>query len=538
MPFLFGIKSCPDAYILIVIEFLEEYMEENMFLKHRVLSPLVCESTAEYILPDYCGDIRKILYTGARVLPLGSFEGNGSAEFSGNVEYTVVYEDQEHNLNSCKFTSEYELAVKCEEEEYAGSFCDANISTLSIRPVGPRKLSAKCTLSASVGINERKNKCVEGDTFDAHTPEVYEREVEHRTYDCIMGDTRSVRCENLFIDGAIEDDISVYSMSVTPRQLTHTVNEDGVEVKGELLVKILYKNGDSMATQHEHVVDFAEQMTVDNAADFYLPKVRVGMTKYACEVREDGVLITSDIEYNVLLNCYGNEKLKLVCDCYLCDYEVNNEYGEFYYTRLVDSVSNEITREYEVSKESVDGANIRNIIKADATAKINSTKIYENGVEIEGTVRLSAITCEINEDGTLGYGTVKFELPLKENVKFDLQLTENYRTECSVNVLNVDVDTDATNLYPIVSMCLDCFVLSDEKLPNLTSSYTFGEELAREEGVVTVYYPEKDETLFSVAKKFHKELVTLASDNSLSESAFSSPYTPTSLSDVDSLIIT
>ncbi len=513
-------------------------MEENTFLKHRVISPLICESAAEYVLPDYCTDIRKILYTGARVLPLGSFEGNGSTEFSGSVEYTVVYEDQEHGLNSCKFTSEYELAVKCDEDEYENSHCEVNISTFSIRPVAPRKLSAKCSLCASVGINERKSKGVEGDTFASHSPEVYEREVNYRTFESYKTDNKSVRTENLFIDGAIEDDISIYSMNVTPRQISYIVSEDGVEVKGQLLVKLLYKNGDAMANVNEHALDFSEQIDVNTSADFYLPKVTVGGTKYGVEARDDGVLIYTDVEYSVLLECHGNEKLSLVSDCYLCDYDVDNEYGEFYYTRLINASLSEVVREYEVSRESVDGANIRNVIKADAIAKINNTKISENSVEMEGTIRISAITCEIREDGTLGYGIVKFELPLKENVKYDLQLSDDYRAECSVNVINVDIDVDATSLYSTASLAINCIVLSDEKAPILTSSYTFGEMLKREDGVVTVYYPERTDSLFSVAKKFHKALVALASDNALSESAFASPYASHSLDGVESLIIT
>ena len=498
---------------------------------------MLCESTAEYVLPDYCGDIKKILHTGAVILPLGSFEGNGSAEFSGNIEYTVVYEDQENNLNSCKFTSEYELAVKC-EEEYVNSFCEVNMSTLSIRPVGPRKLSAKSTLSASVGINERRSIAVEGDAFYAHSPEVYEREIEYRTHERAVSDTRKVSCENLFLEGAIEDDINLYTLSVTPRQLTHTVNEDGVEVKGQLLVKVLYKNGDAMATESERTIDFSEQMSVDTAVEYYLPIVRIGEAKCFPEVREDGILIRSDIEYTVVLDCFGNERLAVKCDSYLCDYEVNNEYGEFYYTRLVGFNCGEITREYEVGRESIDGAKIRNVIKADATARINGSKIRENSVDIDGTVRVSAITCEINEDGTLGYGTVKFELPFEENVKFDLQLSENYRAECTLNVLSVDVDADATHLYPILTFSTVCTVLGDEKLPCLVASNTLGEPIDREDGVVTVYYPDRSDTLFSVAKKFHKKLVALASDNALSESAFSSPHSPQSLDGVESLIIT
>ena len=59
-----------------------------------------CESGCEYILPDYMGDIKKILMSSARVVPSGKLAGGGNVEASGVVEYEILYADSEGKLTA------------------------------------------------------------------------------------------------------------------------------------------------------------------------------------------------------------------------------------------------------------------------------------------------------------------------------------------------------------------------------------------------------------------------------------------------------
>ena len=69
------------------------------------------ESTAEYVLPDYLGDVRKILFTSASVRPAGKLVGGDRVECSGIVAYNMIYLDAEDNLSSAEFTSDFDYSL-------------------------------------------------------------------------------------------------------------------------------------------------------------------------------------------------------------------------------------------------------------------------------------------------------------------------------------------------------------------------------------------------------------------------------------------
>ena len=50
---------------------------EIEFARNLKCAQIFTDTAAEYVLPDYNGDIRKILYTSADVRPSGKFSGEG-----------------------------------------------------------------------------------------------------------------------------------------------------------------------------------------------------------------------------------------------------------------------------------------------------------------------------------------------------------------------------------------------------------------------------------------------------------------------------
>ena len=63
------------------------------------------------------------------------------------------------------------------------------------------------------------------------------------------------------------------------------------------------------------------------------------------------------------------------------------------------------------------------------------------------------------------------------------------------------------------------------------------EAYSKEGAKITVYYPTAEDTLFSVAKRFHTSAVKVASDNSLTESVMSRENSEGSLQGVKKLLI-
>ena len=55
------------------------------YLKNQKCADVYTESQTDYVLPDYLGDVRKILFTEAVLRPSGRFAGGDEVEFSGIV---------------------------------------------------------------------------------------------------------------------------------------------------------------------------------------------------------------------------------------------------------------------------------------------------------------------------------------------------------------------------------------------------------------------------------------------------------------------
>ena len=111
------------------------------------------------------------------------------------------------------------------------------------------------------------------------------------------------------------------------------------------------------------------------------------------------------------------------------------------------------------------------------------------------------------------------EQPFAVNVNLDCQNAENLRFETKVSASNVNATIDAEKIY--ASSNLDVRVVAYEDMCErvLSSSVRLDDmPVASCGSTVTVYYPTKDDTLFSVAKKYHTSAASIASGNSLTES--------------------
>ena len=145
---------------------------EKEYLIGREISSLRCESVGEYSLPDYNGDVKKILMVKTKVFPTGKFVGDELLEFSGSVGYEVVYLDAENTVTHAEFSTDYDAAVKINAESYVDSDVRTSVSGCNIRLVGPRKMSVKCMLDNDVQISEKKSYGIVGDAFMEYEPEL------------------------------------------------------------------------------------------------------------------------------------------------------------------------------------------------------------------------------------------------------------------------------------------------------------------------------------------------------------------------------
>ncbi len=512
---------------------------EKEYLKERHILCLRSESVGEYSLPDYNTDVKKVLLINPAAIPSGKFLGDGSIEFSGVVNYDIVYLDSENNVTHAEFTTDYDIAVRSSSEKYIDSEIETAVSGYNVRLVGPRKFSAKCSLESDVHISERDSICVEGDAFESFTPEVITEKVNVMASAFLHGEERELAEEMFSLEGAIVDDIEILMNTAEPRIASVTLEDGRVTVKGDIEISLLFKNADggleriTKCLAYNEALD-APELTADSEL---IADVRILSVKTNVNPTELGVSVVTSVICEPHILSHKNEALELVTDGYVKERGTVSKHGDFSYSSLCSCLSDEFMFETACSLSELSCENVESILTVTSHPHIENVSFDGERLKIGGEIRFSAIACQVNEDDMRLYAPIKFSSPFERFVNINCQNSDNLSVKVKMDVNNEKAEciNDVVNICASVKLRLT--VMCEEKASCLLSSYLSDEEYTHDASAITVYYPSSDETLFSVAKKFHTSMAAIAGDNALTESVFASPSSPLKTLGTKKLII-
>lgn len=512
---------------------------EMEYQSGREINSLRCESVGEYSLPDYNGDVKKILAVKTKVFPSGRFVGDGVLEISGSVWYEIVYLDSENQLTHAEFSTDYDAAVRINSDTYVDSDVSTAVCACNVRLVGPRKLSVKSTLESEVRLGERRVHSIEGDAFMEYEPETVGTVARVLTPSFASGEVREMNEELLQLDGAIADEVEVLLSDACFRLESAEPEGDTLSVKGAVLVSALVKNADSSPRLVTKELAYTETLTLPDAESLESvdPRVEIRSLRSTVTPTEDGVSV--NVTLTLAPFAYGkrNCSLSLVGDCFVKERGSANEYEDFSYTEHICTDVKTERLETKMSAAELGIEAVGDVIYAEAQAKVDRCELGDTGVTVEGEVRFSGIAYSVSEESTPVYAPIKFTVPFSQNVNIDCQKHDNMRAYCSVNTSSPKIILDENSVSASADLTFFVNVTSDKRQRCLGSSYLTDEEFVRDASVVTVYYPDTSESLFSIAKRFHTSVLNIAESNRLSESVFASSDAPIGASGVRKLII-
>lgn len=512
---------------------------QREFNKDRAYIGVLTESSGEYLLPDYNGDVKRLLTTKARAIPSGKFLSGDNAEFAGIVAYDVVYLDSENNLTKACFTTDYDLVLKCSGEDYEDAGITTRVATYGIRLIGPRKISAKATLSSDVHISEHSSLDISGDAFLEEEPEIGTEMASIRCSKFLRSEEKEYAEELARIEGGIADDVDVLLCNAQADVDEITRSEGRVGIKGNLVIKALVKNGDGVPYKVGIELPVDESVEADGVdADCGISaSVIISSVRPEVNPTEEGVVITVSVICECEFHLQSNCTVPIITDSYIKTRGCENGFSDFSYTTFLSEVHSEEKMSADLSRQSLEMENVRDVITVEATPTVESVEGCDGGVLIKGNLRYSGIACEINEDGTVGYTGFKFTVPFGKTVNNCLQYKPGMRYEVNACVRSVSCELDAGAVYPSANLAFCVTTLSEGKIRRLATSHLTDEVFEPDPATVTVYYPESGESLFDIAKKYHTSVMTIAKDNSLTEGVMASPTSKESLVGIKRLLI-
>lgn len=499
------------------------------------------ESYCEYTLPDYMGDVKKILSVNATAIPSGKFVGDGEVEYSGIVSYDLLYSDSEGKLTRLTTSSDYDFLIPVDTDTYIDSVCIPKVANLSTRLTGPRKLIAKAVVTGSVTASFNDAVETVGTAFEGeNAPEVAKKTLMLEKLSFLSSPEREYAEEAERMVATSPDDIEIIATSGAVRVYESTPVENGINVKGEIIITAIIRTVEQPPFAIKKTIPFDETVTFEEVSedmktvfDGYLTSVTAGLA-------EDGD--DTVITVNAIAEFFGiagkNCECEVITDAYLLDSETEPSYEEYSYSELLAMSQTEETVTASVRRSEVGCENARNIFSLSCDVRSLEKCVAPGGIELSGELAVCGVACEINEDNSEGYVPIKFTSPFNLALKMRADIPKDADIELSVYPVEAESTLDAESLNLKCILKIGYRVTKNGKVHRMTRCNDLGrtDEFTKP-CAITVYYPDENESLFEIAKKFHTTGAKIASDNKLTEQVLNSVDSPDSLAGIKKLII-
>lgn len=500
---------------------------------------LSVDVSCDYVLPDYLGEVRKILFTEARAVPLPAYMNGEDACVSGTVHFKMVYMDSENRLSSAEFSEDYETVEHLLAEGLIGVSAHTCVQGYSMRLLGPRKISAKARVEAHLAeVSECENEVrgvLEGGEIEVATDRILVADT------VICESTEREYAEELtFLEGAISDEIEIPYSTVDSVVEDCRVKDGEIWVSGEHTVSALVKCGDEPVYLMKREIPFAESFSADSLADgmYAICDAYTTSVKLNRNPTDTGTSLTVSLIVEYTPTALGNREATVVTDGYMKDRGTHTEHAELEVEELIYASTISERAESTAALESLSLLGIRDLLSVGAEVGVSSIEACDGGIRINCDVRFSGVACEVNEDSAVTYLPLKHTAKLTKVISLDSGKNGEIRAEIVPRAYSPEGHIDGDNVCLGVTVMLDVAVYEKKSYKTLASIEATEEVFDSFGGkTIYVYYPDADDTLFSVARKFHTTTEKIAIDNALTESAVADKNGSSSLAGVNKLII-
>jgi hypothetical protein len=254
---------------------------------------------------------------------------------------------------------------------------------------------------------------------------------------------------------------------------------------------------------------------------------------------DDGAVsvgFVAEVEYTAGID--SNLPLAVVKDAYLTSAETVGSYSDFAYESFLGSKYVPVSLSAECSKMDCGCDGAHSVVSSNHSIRILDTEVCRDHVKISGETTFSGIACQINEEGKLEYCNYKFTSPFAESAKLDVLIPSGATASCVLCGATSSVTFDSTHAFGKCEATI--FVsISAPFVERVLTSVEKTEDLAPSFGGanVSVCFPDKEDTLWDIAKRYHTTVRDIAVNNSLTEETVASASSSNGLRGVKKLMI-
>lgn len=490
------------------------------------------ELSADFSLPDYQPEIKRLLRVRATVLPPDKYIGAGNADFSGGIEYSILYSGNDGALYCTNEVGEYQFSVPLEMtsdiDPNDGLTCDVELVPEAVtgRVAAPRKISVKCRLRTHVRLY--------GTRF-------LEESVTGAPQDSIQRLCGQAECARVFVgvgeplqlgdeilcDTQTAGDLRVVCAEGHVFVTEATAGSGVVNCRGEVCLKLLCAQEESTAppTPLLRRIPFTQSVPTEGA-EVNCDAVADGVCHDLHVTVEDGRILC-EVSVRLRTRAQRNESISFTRDIYSTSAGCEPHYTACVASRALKCANGNFSVNTALTAEEAGIKPNANVVDVSLQPTVTAVESEHGKFYLTGRCRVHLVLSDGEE-----ISSQELELPFRyETDGSDEKVTE-YDASLSPISCRARADGERIGIDAELAVCL---CLRTETRFEMLSEAKFGELCNRPGAVYTICYPSRDDTLWSVAKRYHRPVAAVADVNALMGAPAAD--SPDSLSGISYLLV-
>lgn len=456
-----------------------------------------CDVSEDVAIPEGLPDVRRVIALRENILSPAKFVGARAVDFSGSVDYTLIYVGADGRLYSAPFSADYsfslpiENAERVELNEGVCLLCSMSGENSSVRISTPRRLQLRAGIRASVlcfatAFLSEELRGLE----DASSLERLQLDGECAKTFCESSEAVTLGDEYLLAEGSR---IIYYDAAVTVSD-TH-IDGEVIRASGEVSVRLVIENGERIEkvirklpfeaeTDLEELelseeAVFCRAFGTVNELDVSVEEgraiIEVGLVIEVCVAQNKNIAYTKDV---------FSTKQKSVC-----------EHKTSLLPRLILNKNASLSQSEKIPLEEITLPEGCEIVDAFGSSSCEEATLENGRYILRGKTKYKLIC---RKDGE--YSSADAELPFKYEAESG---SEEVSSLCvRVSAVGVRARAEADGVFLESELLLSASLYCEEELCALSCA-SFGEEYSDEKNQFVVCFSSSSESLFDIAKRYH-----------------------------------
>ena len=490
----------------------KEIKAVNSYTAPYVDTRIISDVTQDLSLADYYPEVNRIIFVTARAIPEGKFISGNEIDCDGTVAFNVTYLGSDGTIASVPIASQYtQTSTLPDADGIPGEIvCTCEAQSPSCRVTSPRTISLKahvvtrlfCAQSkeASPGIVDKSGGDVAADKAVTVEENCVERPTVRLYYGAysgeLAGEIDERDCERIVTADAVINVIDARAENAR------------VAVKAEAIITLLCQNPEGVYKISKIKAPFETAVPIEEAETGDGAVASAIVTSIEVIMNDEG--LSYELEYDMDAQAAKAETVTICGDAFSTDYESAVETADIEVFAPLKFTNAHLTQTGDLKRHGEAKAG-EYVIGTEATAETDNAVVSDGKLKLSGNVIVqSAIRQEdgvVTEDGKIPF-TFVCDTPMTEAEALCF---------AKVDVTDVTARIEGANLYITAELAISISALACTKERALTNLTLDTESKRDRRYAIKIFFPEKDESVWSICKRYGCSRRTLERLNGFTE---------------------